>query len=170
MSIVNSIYKFIDLITMCITKIAALLVIITLSLLVIDLGAGVIMRYIFEYTPAWYEEIAKIFLVWLTFSGGIIATEQSDNVSINIFPDSLPSIMRTFLAILVQVIIIITAAFVVKYGFVFAETGKRGVFPSLDFLPLYAAYVAVPLGYAGILIVSLRNLLRIFLKERLQNT
>ncbi len=158
MKIFNPVYTFLDTLVKYICKAASFVVILSLSLLVLDLGAGVLLRYVFSYVPAWYEELAKIFLIWIAFAGGIIASNKSEHVSINIFPHSTPKLLRDILDILVQIMILITSFLVVRYGYKFAIGGRIGVFPSMDFLPLYVSYVAVPIGYLGVFIVALRNL------------
>ncbi len=164
MALIRTFYQLFEKIAQIVTKISSFVVFLSLLLLVLDLGAGVILRYVFEYIPAWYEDAAKIFLVWLAFSGAIVAFDRGEHVSIHIFGHSMPRFFKILLALIVQLLIILTAFFVVKYGYNFALSGMRGVFPSLDFLPLSAAYAAVPFGYAGIMLISIRNILRLFVE------
>ncbi len=163
MSILASLYEAVNKFSLYICKIANFLVMICLTLLVLDLGLGVISRYLFSYVPAWYEELAKIFLVWIAFAGGIIASDRGGHVSIHVFPKSTPAFIKNFLAVLVQIMILVTAFLVVVYGYRFAIAGRVGVFPTMDFLPLYVSYAAVPFGYFGIFIIALRNLLGIII-------
>ncbi len=94
MKVFNTFYTSLEFLSKIIIKISNIVVVLSLTLLVLDLGIGVILRYIFEYVPAWYEDVAKILLAWLTFSGAIIASEKNEHVSIHIFPSSMPKAFR----------------------------------------------------------------------------
>ncbi len=164
-----------NIVTTCITKVAKLyckiaefIVITSLFLLVSDLGIGVIMRYTMKFTFAWYEDAAKIFLIWLALSGSVLASDKSEHVSINVFPKSTPEVFKKVIKIIVQMIVLLTALFMVYYGYHFALRGRIGVFPSMDIVPLYVSYAAIPFGYLGIFIVTLKNTLHIIQGTDLQ--
>lgn len=152
--------KLLDSATTAVCALANVIVVVSMAALVLDLGIGSIMRYTVQYVPAWYEEAAKIFLIWLTFSGSIVAAAHNEHIAINIFGTKLSPRVQALLATVVNILVIVTAIMVFQYGWRFAQGGWRGVFPTVDWLSLFYAYVAVPLGYLGIGLVGVRNLVK----------
>ena len=58
-----------------------------LSIIVIILFIGVILRYVFNSPLFWSEEIAVLGLIWVTFLSGAILVRQNKNVCITVITD-----------------------------------------------------------------------------------
>lgn len=155
-------YNLVELLVKFLCKAANTIVFASILGIVLLLGGGVFLRYGFSYTPAFYEELAKLCLIWMTFAGAIIGMEKGDHVAIEMLVSGFKGPLKIFFNLLTQVLILVTAVLIYKYGLKFAKSGTLGVFTSMDWLPLTAAYAAVSVGYAGIAIIAIRNILRTF--------
>lgn len=157
-SLFRSIHSMLELCTKGLCSIAKVVTVVSLAILVVDLGAGSIMRYTIKFVPAWYEELAKFFLIWLAFAGSIVAMEKGDHVAIDLFPSWMNRQVKIILYIIAQCLILVAACMVCRYGWRFAQGGWLGVFPSMDFVHLFYGYVSLPLGFFGIALIAVRNI------------
>ena len=155
--ILITIHNALDVLVGFICRIATGIVFVSVATMVCLLGFGVFSRYGFGYTPVFYEELAKFCLIWMTFAGGIVSMERGDHVAMEMLVDKCKGRASIFLRIVIQILIVVTAFLIFKYGLKFARNGLRGVFTSMDWLPLISAYVAVSCSYLSIGIIAMRN-------------
>jgi len=51
----------------------------------------VIVRYVFFYSISWSEEIAKWFVIWVTFAGSAYAFKMGTHIGVEAFVNMLPA-------------------------------------------------------------------------------
>jgi TRAP-type C4-dicarboxylate transport system permease small subunit len=110
-------------------------------------------RYLVRAPSSFTEELVRFLLIWIAIVGGAYAAGQNQHMACDFVPDRWPARRRAAVACLVQALIGIFGAVVLLYGggrlvALQQELGQRSA--ALD-LPLWAVYLALPLG--GLILV-----------------
>ncbi len=155
---IRMLHKALDICSKSLCSVCRVVLVISLFGIVLDLGAGSIMRYTIKYIPSWYEELAKFFLIWLAFSGSVIAMERGDHSSLDIY-GKCSCRFRAAMRLIAHVLLLFTAVMVCSYGWRFAQGGWLGVFSCMDFMHLFYGYVSVPVCFFGVGLIAVRNIL-----------
>ena len=150
-------YVLLDRLSKGLSAVCRVALVLSLFGIVFDLGIGCILRYTIKFVPSWYEELARFLLIWLAFSGSVVAMEKGDHISLDIF-GACTFRVRAFFRLSAHILLLITAVMVCWYGWRFAQGGWFGVFACMDFMHLFYGYVGVPLCFFGVGIVALRNI------------
>lgn len=74
-----------------------------LTILVVSIAAQVIFRYIFRTPLEHTDEIAQASMIWLTFLGSAYLYEEKGHITINVLPDTLPSVINKILSIIIDI-------------------------------------------------------------------
>jgi TRAP-type transport system small permease protein len=125
----------------------------------IDLLLGVFSRYVMVRTFTWYDEIARVCFVWLTFLGAAVGVKRVAHFRLMIVVDRLPSRLRQAAVILLPLIIILFAGVLIQQGLIFLELGRFQQTPVMG-LPKRWIYIAIPVGGALMILYSLGPLWR----------
>ena len=157
-SLLQGLYFLFDRLAKVLCAVCKVVLVLSLFGIVFDLGIGCILRYTIKYVPSWYEELARFLLVWIAFSGSVVAVEKGGHISLDIF-GSCSFRTRAFFRLIAHILMLVTAAMVCWYGWRFAQGGWFGVFACMDFMHLFYGYVGVPLCFFGVGLVALRNII-----------
>ncbi|MBO6002304.1 MAG: TRAP transporter small permease subunit [Mailhella sp.] len=157
-SLLQGLYFLFDRLSKALSAVCKVVLVISLFGIVFDLGIGCILRYTIKYVPSWYEELARFLLVWIAFSGSVVAVEKGGHISLDIF-GACSFRVRAFFRLLAHILMLVTAVMVCWYGWRFAQGGWFGVFACMDFMHLFYGYVGVPLCFLGVGLVALRNII-----------
>lgn len=103
----------------------------------------VVLRYVFSYGLTWAEEIARYFQVWLTFLGACLAFQTLSHVSISLFVDKLPSLLRLIALLIVQFISLAFLVLLIFKGSYLAKFAWSMLSPAME-IPMGIVYLAVP--------------------------
>jgi len=128
-------------------------------LLSIDLLLGVFSRYVMVRTFTWYDEIARVCFVWLTFLGAAVGVKRQAHFRLLIVVDRLPPRLRQAAVILLPLVVILFAGVLIQQGLVFLDLGKLQQTPVMG-LPKTWIYAAIPTGGALMILYSLGPLWR----------
>jgi TRAP-type C4-dicarboxylate transport system permease small subunit len=132
----------------------ALMVVLSLDLLL-----GVFSRYVLVSTFTWYDEIARVCFVWLTFLGAAVGVKRQAHFRLLIVVDRLSPQLRQSTVILLPLVVILFAGVLIQQGLVFLELGKFQQTPVMG-MPKTWVYVAIPIGGALMILYSLGPLWR----------
>lgn len=102
----------------------------------------VFTRFLFGHTPSGMEEIETLFFIWFVFLGSVSATRQKGHVSIFFFVARLNPLLRQFVIVVADVLVIIFLIVFTVYGIVYT---KR------EMLSL-SAILEIPEGYFALCI------------------
>ncbi|PLR92010.1 TRAP transporter small permease [Bacillus sp. T33-2] len=121
----------------------------------------VILRYVFNYSLSWSEEIARYLIVWFVFIGSSIAVREKAHATMDALVTYLPetgkrifSILANFLSIIFCIILIWSGSGIVSSVIEFGN-----VTPAIG-LPMYLPYLAIPVGASLMLIRFLQLLIQ----------
>lgn len=122
----------------------------SLTLLVI---AGFMFRYA-GYALSWYDEIASVGLVWLTYYGSALATLRGAHIGVPGFVNAMPPKARVIATLFAEAVVFIFFIMLAWTGFqVLAVLGNDNLV-SLEWMPQRITDSAVPIGAVLIVIAE----------------
>lgn len=150
------------------TGLKALLVALMVTLLTV-MTAQVIMRYGFNSSLLWSEELCRYLLIWASFLAMVFAYERGEIAALSILANALPRVPALTLAILGGILSVAMCAALAYYGYIYAQFVGSQPIPALSFIleDLFAdaapeaphvfwVYFALPVGMSllGLRIVA----------------
>jgi len=133
------------------------------SLLLIILSFAVIytvfMRYIFNTSPAWAEDIPRVLFLWLTYLGIAVATRRGENIRVTFFIEKLSNKSRFYLDIFMHICILIMVAVLFWYSWPLVQLNFRTVMLSTGW-PNAVSWLPLPIGCFLILIYQTKLMIK----------
>jgi TRAP-type C4-dicarboxylate transport system permease small subunit len=105
----NKLISFID-------KIEEILLVSMFALMVLIIFVQVIMRYIFNNSLSWSEELGKFLFVWLSWIGISIGAKRNEHIKITMLTDKLSPSARKIVDIISEIIVIAICSVTTYYG------------------------------------------------------
>lgn len=146
--------------------IASSLLIITSVLVFVE----AILRYRFNYSISWSEEVSRMMIAWFIFIGSSIAVRENAHVNMDALSNLIAGkrTTQTFINMLVDLICIIFCAVIVFAGINMIKSAiALGSMATSIKIPLFIPYASVPVGvflmlirYIMSFIKNLSNLFR----------
>ena len=140
------------------TGLKTLLVVLMATLLTV-MTAQVIMRYGFNSSLLWSEELCRYLLVWASFLAMIFAYERGEIAALSILANALPRVPALLLAIIGGALSAAMCALLAYYGYIYAQLAGSQPIPALSFIledlfgsaapqapSVFWVYFALPLG------------------------
>ncbi|SOE16574.1 TRAP-type C4-dicarboxylate transport system permease small subunit [Hoeflea halophila] len=140
------------------TGLKALLVMLMATLLTV-MTAQVIMRYGFNSSLLWSEELCRYLLIWCSFLAMVFAFERGEIAALSILADSLPRVPALALAIVGGVLSAAMCGALAWYGYLYAKLVGSQPIPAISFIlgdifgssapaapTVFWVYFALPLG------------------------
>lgn len=123
------------------------------SVMVIVIFIQVIMRYCFNSSLSWSEELGKFLFVWLSWIGISIGAKRGEHIKITLFTDKLSAKAANIANIISEVILIGICAVTVYYGWSLVIS-QSGVHYAGIKISMAWGYLSVVLGCALMIIRS----------------
>ena len=82
---------------------------------------NVFMRYIFDFSISWAEEVATICFVWCVFIGASAGYKHKMDVGITLVIDKLPSHLQPFISLLTRLLLLVLNAYIFYMAIVFTR-------------------------------------------------
>lgn len=107
----------------------------------------VILRYVFNYSLHWSEEVARYLIIWFIFVGSSIAVREKAHAAVDALVIYLPKRYKKVFSLLANVVAIIFCVILVVSGYATVENviNFANVTPSLG-MPMFIPYLAIPIG------------------------
>ena len=119
----------------------------------------IVFRYVLNDSLIWTEEVSKTMMVWAAFLCAPWAYRNGANVSIQLFTDELPLLLRRLLRLALNLLVIwIVIVFLTEsFGMV-----ERGFSIRAASLPVQVGwfFAVIPFAFAAMLLVGLELLVR----------
>ncbi len=150
--------KFVD-------QFLAIALIITMSVLVIDVVWQVLARYVVKSPSSFTDELARFLLIWVGLLGSAYAMGKKKHLAIDILPSKLTGKSKKYLNTFISLLIMSFAILVLVAGgirLVYITLTLKQISPALG-IPLGYVYLVLP--FSGILI-AFYALAEIFEKRR----
>ena len=123
---------------------------ISLAIMVIIIFTNVVMRYVFNHSLSWSEEMARYLFVWFSWLGVSAGLKDDSHLRVELLKTALlkRKLFKSneMLTILVSLIWLATTAIVAYYGFVVvASQASLGVVTPAMRLPVWLGYLSIPI-------------------------
>jgi len=131
------------------------------GLLALMLGmilAQVFFRYVLNDSLAWTEELAKFAMVWVACLVAPWAYREHLNVSIQMFADALPAILRRITELMITLLVIVICGIFFLQSLEFWQTGLSINASSVP-IKLAYFYSCAPFAFGCICLVGLEKLI-----------
>ena len=119
---------------------------------------NVVARYFFNNPLEWAEEFSRYSFIWIVFLGAAYCTKSKRHIVIDGLVLALPSRIRAYLQVLVDVLTLVLMATLLYYGWALTVFTTQPT--STLYVPMSAVYVVVPLSALLIALRSLGSLTR----------
>lgn len=129
--------------------------------------AQIVLRYGFNASLLWVEEVCRYLLIWLTFIAAVFALERGEVAALSLLGEMLPPRPALVVAILATLASAAFCLLLARYGWIFAERAGGAPIPAFGFLfadlfgpaapaapTTFWVYVALPFG-AGLMALRL---------------
>lgn len=130
----------------------AIVVILVASLTVLVI-AGFCFRYV-GHSLSWYDEIASVGLVWLTYYGSALAALKGAHIGVPGFVNAMPPGLRLASALFAEAVVFIFFIMLTWTGLQVLIVLSGDYLVSLDWMPQRVTTSAIPIGAALFLIAE----------------
>jgi TRAP-type C4-dicarboxylate transport system permease small subunit len=130
-----------------------------LVVIVVSCFIQVFTRYIMAHALAWSEEAARYSFAWCIMLASVSCCHARAHAGVTILNDLLPKKAKPAHQIFIDAGFALFSLLMLIYGIKLALNQATVISPLLH-VPMWAVYAAIPTGGAGMLIMSLNNVLR----------
>jgi TRAP-type C4-dicarboxylate transport system permease small subunit len=130
----------------------------------IALFAAVVMRYVFNRSFGWIDELSSILLAWVMFVVGAIGFNERIHIAAEGFIDRFPLPLRRAVAIAVQVVVGAFFAVVGYYGWFVAQADMIFTMASIPIQRGLFLFV-IPAASAIVVLICANNILKLWQGE-----
>jgi TRAP-type C4-dicarboxylate transport system permease small subunit len=159
MTIVNRLSRGLEILL----ELVAALLMVALTAIVIY---SVLWRYVGGASPRWYDEVASIMLVWLTYYAGALAALKRGHIGVDGLLLAMPLRYRMPTALLAEACVIGFFAVLAWMGMVLIDILGGMSLISLRWVPLAFTQSVIPIGAALFILAQLLSMPRHLAKVR----
>src|SRR3984885_9908681 len=107
---------------------------------------AVFTRYVLNSAASWPEPMAVLLTIVLTFIGAAAAYRFNLHMNVSFFADKLPARFRILLALIVQLLMALIAAFMIVWGARLVEVTWHNTIADFPFLSVCVTSLPIPIG------------------------
>lgn len=144
-----------------INKIIQNVVCVFLLVILLDMFYAVIMRYIFNKTPVWADELARYAFVWLQMLAATIATKKCTHTRITLISDRLKGSWRKWHTAILLFIVLVISYLILTQSLLLLKFEGDTPTSTLPFTMIWV-YAAIPSGAAIMIFHAAANALQLF--------
>lgn len=104
-----------------------------------------VVTRILEISLPWTEELARLFLIWLTFIGSSLALQKKMHLSVDFFVNLAKKNLRSIIGLLIHALMIVFFSILVVYGFNLTIQSMDNTSSTLQW-PMGVFYCVVPVS------------------------
>ncbi len=151
-------------------KFEEIFLVVILVIMVVLVFLQVCMRYVFQASLSWSEELARYMFLWIIWVGAAYATKEGSHISLDIITSRLPrkgQILTNALKYIIWIAFTIFLAYISwQLTFIIFE---RGQVSAAMRIPMGFAYASIPTGITLMLIRLIQNGIKVFKERGQQN-
>ncbi|WP_022819777.1 TRAP transporter small permease [Fusobacterium russii] len=144
----NKLVDFLD-------KLEEIVLVIMFALMVLVIFGQVIMRYVFNNSLSWSEELGKFLFVWISWIGISIGAKRKEHIKITMFVDKCSARNALICEILSEIVVFGICAVTAYYGIELVISQAHINFAGIK-ISMSWGYLAVVIGC---IVMMLRNLI-----------
>jgi TRAP-type C4-dicarboxylate transport system permease small subunit len=145
--------------------VAGVFVTVLMGLLVLDVLAGVLFRYVLELPLEWNEELARFLIIAVTFIGAVVPLERGRHFQVDIVTTHLSGRWCRLVLSAANMVIGVSLLVLIVHGWAMTEVTAAEESPALG-LPYGWTYATIPLGAALMLLVVARDLWALWMPQQ----
>ncbi len=155
--------KFID------EKFEEIVLVAVLAIMVVLVFLQVVMRYVFQASLSWSEELARYMFLWIIWLGAAYATKEGSHISLDVITSRLPRKGQLIANALKYIIWIGFAIFLAYISWQLAfKIFERGQVSAAMRIPMGYAYASIPFGMSLMLFRILENGIKTIKERRMK--
>ncbi|MEM8553055.1 MAG: TRAP transporter small permease subunit [Pseudomonadota bacterium] len=104
------------------------------------------------FAGPWTDEVARFLMAWITMIGSAAVMRNEGQIEITFMTDRLPGVLKTFAALLRDVIIVALMGFLAFLGTQYVALGQAEFSSAME-ISMAWPYAAIPVG-AGLIVVT----------------
>ena len=131
-------------------KVLNIMVAVSFTILIAACVLQVFTRFVLNNSLSWTEELARYAFIWSNLLGAAICTQKSSHATVTAITDALPKKVQTVLKIAVNLIIILVAYVLVRYGWKVVMSTRMQLSPALR---ISMSYVYASAPGRGVLVI-----------------
>ncbi len=132
------------------------ILVVSLAFTTLLIFVQVCMRYIFNNSLSWSEELARYIFIWQIWLGTSVAMKEREHINLDMLSNKLQGKAKLVLALLANVLMLLFCAFLAKYGWDLVHSMMtRGNKSVALRIPMWIIYSSLPFSQ---LVVMLRVL------------
>lgn len=145
-----------------ISKFATVIIIALMAGMGLVIGAHVFLRFFFASGIYWSEELARCFLIWISFLGAALAYPKGEHIAVTVFVDYLSPKNQKVVILLAQIVMVLFVGCLIIYGssLTFNNFERHQISPALQ-VPIWLIYLAVPVGSSAIMLQVLQRIIKL---------
>lgn len=113
----------------------------------------IIMRFVFNDSLTWSEELGKFMFVWISWLGISIGQRRNEHIKITMMTDRLPAAAQKIVLIVADVFLILILAVTIYYSIMLVQTQQR--------VPYAGIKISTSWGYLSLVLGCVFMLLRL---------
>jgi len=132
-----------------------------LVLMVVLVLLGVFFRYALGASLAWYDEFASYLLVWLTFSGTVVASYRQRHIGFEVVVDRLQPRARRIVDFVSESFVLFFSGVLLYYGWLLTRKMGDETAVSLVWIKMGWIYSVLPIAGGLMFLISVKRLIDI---------
>ena len=117
-----------------------------LAIMSVIIAWGVFTRYVLGSGSFWPEPISIFLAIQLTFYGAAACYRAGTHISLKMFVDQLPPLLKRWQHHLVDLLMATICLFMVTYGASLVKTTYFQAYPEFQYIRVGVAYSAIPIA------------------------
>ena len=88
------------------------------ALNVVTMSAGVVFRFVLNFSLGWVDELGAVSLVWITFLGATFSTIENRHLSMPVLMNKFSPKTRLIVSIIVNLLMMFFMYLMIRYGYI----------------------------------------------------
>ena len=131
---------------------------IMMMLMVAIMCYQVVLRYAFQNSNIWSEEVTRYLFVYVSLLGSFIAIRRNSHLKVDFFVDLLKGNFKRYFTIITDIAVILFIIYLIPLSFNLCLSTMKNISPGLK-MPMGYAYAAIPIGAVFMLLGMIEQLL-----------
>lgn len=152
--------KFLDFIEFFIKKLIGVFMVLMVAIMCYQ----VVLRYVFNNSNIWSEEVTRYIFVYVSLLGSFIAVRKNSHLKVDFFVNLLKGNVYKYFTTITMIAVIGFLFYLLPLSFNLCLNTMKNISPGLK-MPMAYAYFAIPLGAILMILGMIEQLMLKFVNE-----
>ena len=126
-------------------KIALVIVGVMMIIMVAVMVYQVILRYCFNNSNIWSEELARFLFVWVSLMGSFVAVRRNSHLKVEFIVNLLKGEARKYFTLIIDIAVILFLIYLLPLSYELTLSTFKNISAGLK-VPMAVGYAAIPVG------------------------